>query len=96
MHSGAAVIGFLGPNGAGKTTTLRMLLGLTQPDSGTALIRGKRYAEFDRPASVVGAALDMLRDIYNRHRLDPRNPQSPRHRRRPHQRAQPETSRAPK
>ena len=26
--------GLLGPNGAGKTTTLRMLLGLTAPDSG--------------------------------------------------------------
>jgi lipooligosaccharide transport system ATP-binding protein len=26
--------GLLGPNGAGKTTTLRMLLGLTMPDSG--------------------------------------------------------------
>ncbi|GAB7537354.1 nodulation factor ABC transporter ATP-binding protein NodI [Burkholderia sp. 3C] len=27
--------GLLGPNGAGKTTTLRMLLGMTYPDSGT-------------------------------------------------------------
>ena len=27
-------LGIIGPNGAGKTTTLRMLLGLTQPDSG--------------------------------------------------------------
>ena len=26
--------GLLGPNGAGKTTTLKMLLGLTAPDSG--------------------------------------------------------------
>jgi len=26
--------GLLGPNGAGKTTTLRLLLGLTEPDSG--------------------------------------------------------------
>lgn len=57
VRSGA-ITGFLGPNGAGKTTTLRMLLGLIEPDSGTALIRGKRYVELDRPASVVGAALE--------------------------------------
>jgi len=30
------VFGFLGPNGAGKTTTIRMMVGLTQPTSGTA------------------------------------------------------------
>src|SRR4030066_462418 len=34
------VFGFLGPNGAGKTTTIRMMVGLTQPSSGTALING--------------------------------------------------------
>jgi len=32
------VFGFLGPNGAGKTTTIRMMVGLTQPSSGTAWI----------------------------------------------------------
>jgi ABC-2 type transport system ATP-binding protein len=30
------VFGFWGPNGAGKTTTIRMIVGLTQPSSGTA------------------------------------------------------------
>jgi len=34
------VFGFLGPNGAGKTTTILMLLGLTQPTSGTANVCG--------------------------------------------------------
>lgn len=34
------IFGFLGHNGAGKTTTLRMLLGLTQPTSGTARVLG--------------------------------------------------------
>lgn len=34
------IFGFLGPNGAGKTTTLLMLLGLTEPSSGTATVLG--------------------------------------------------------
>ncbi|MFJ5380800.1 nodulation factor ABC transporter ATP-binding protein NodI [Cupriavidus sp. CER94] len=33
--------GLLGPNGAGKTTTLRMLLGLTTPESGTLTLCGE-------------------------------------------------------
>ncbi|MHA3684149.1 ABC transporter ATP-binding protein [Leucobacter sp. HY1908] len=52
------VTGFLGPNGSGKTTTLSMLLGLARPDSGTATIGGKRYAELERPALTVGASLE--------------------------------------
>lgn len=34
------VFGFVGPNGAGKTTSILMLLGLTEPTSGTARIAG--------------------------------------------------------
>jgi ABC-2 type transport system ATP-binding protein len=34
------IFGFLGPNGAGKTTTLLMLLGLSEPTSGTATVCG--------------------------------------------------------
>ncbi|MFC5263771.1 ATP-binding cassette domain-containing protein [Kribbella qitaiheensis] len=34
------VHGFLGPNGAGKTTTLRILLGMTRADSGSAEVLG--------------------------------------------------------
>ena len=34
------VFGLLGPNGAGKTTTTLMLLGLTEPTAGRALIQG--------------------------------------------------------
>ncbi|WP_250451362.1 nodulation factor ABC transporter ATP-binding protein NodI [Caballeronia sp. ATUFL_M2_KS44] len=33
--------GLLGPNGAGKTTTLKMLLGITSPDSGTIRLVGE-------------------------------------------------------
>jgi ABC-2 type transport system ATP-binding protein len=55
-----AVTGFLGPNGAGKTTTLRILLGLARPDTGTALIDGKRYADLPSPRRVVGAVIDSM------------------------------------
>ncbi|HEX6220203.1 MAG TPA: ATP-binding cassette domain-containing protein, partial [Acidimicrobiia bacterium] len=34
------VFGLLGPNGAGKTTTILMLLGLTEPTSGSMEIHG--------------------------------------------------------
>ncbi|MDO5425289.1 MAG: ABC transporter ATP-binding protein [Eubacteriales bacterium] len=34
------VFGLLGPNGAGKTTTILMLLGLTEPTGGRAVING--------------------------------------------------------
>jgi ABC-2 type transport system ATP-binding protein len=59
VASPGRVTGFLGPNGAGKSTTLRMLLGLARPDSGTALIGGRRYAELADPTGTVGAVLDL-------------------------------------
>ena len=52
------VTGFLGPNGSGKSTTMRMIMGLDLPDSGSALIDGKRYCELDWPLREVGALLD--------------------------------------
>jgi ABC-2 type transport system ATP-binding protein len=52
------ITGFLGPNGAGKTTTLRMILGLTAPSSGRALVFDRPYAELPHAALRVGAVLE--------------------------------------
>lgn len=52
------VTGFLGPNGAGKSTTMRIMVGLTPPDRGTALIDGRRYADLPNPGREVGVLLD--------------------------------------
>ena len=38
------VFGLLGPNGAGKTSTIRMMMGITAPDSGTIGIFGRPFA----------------------------------------------------
>jgi ABC-2 type transport system ATP-binding protein len=44
------VFGLLGPNGSGKTTTILMLLGLTEPTSGTVRVLG--FDPVRRPLSV--------------------------------------------
>ena len=58
-------VALLGPNGAGKSTTLDMLLGLTDPDSGTVTLFGSNPEDaVDRGA--VGAMLQsgaLIRDL---------------------------------
>ena len=56
--SAGRITGFLGPNGAGKTTAIRILLGLDDPDNGTALVFGAPFRRLDRPMLRVGALLD--------------------------------------
>jgi ABC-2 type transport system ATP-binding protein len=55
IHPGC-VTGFLGPNGSGKSTTMRLLLGLDEPERGSALIDGAPYAALRWPLRSVGAA----------------------------------------
>ncbi|HEY3674616.1 MAG TPA: ABC transporter ATP-binding protein [Candidatus Tumulicola sp.] len=54
------VFGFLGPNGAGKTTVLKMLLGLTRPSSGDALLFG-RSIRLPRARERVGYLPELFR-----------------------------------
>ncbi len=52
--------GLLGPNGAGKTTTLRMLLGLIEPDGGTATLLDLPVPQAAREARIrVGVVPQM-------------------------------------
>jgi ABC-2 type transport system ATP-binding protein len=50
------VVALLGPNGAGKTTTLDMLLGLTQPSTGTVQVLGVT-PERATSSGAIGAVL---------------------------------------
>jgi ABC-2 type transport system ATP-binding protein len=52
------VTGFLGPNGAGKSTTLRIMVGLTRSDAGSATISGHHYVDLPNPGLEVGVLLD--------------------------------------
>src|SRR3954470_20325256 len=52
------VTGFLGPNGAGKSTTMRIIVGLTRANSGTAMVSGRRYVDLPNPGLEVGVLLD--------------------------------------
>src|SRR5215213_7741808 len=52
------VTGFLGPNGAGKSTTMRIIVGLTRANSGTATVSGRHYVDLPNPGLEVGVLLD--------------------------------------
>lgn len=53
------IFGFLGPNGAGKTTAIKMITGLSKPDSGNVLICGKSIkTQFEKAILNVGGIIE--------------------------------------
>jgi ABC-2 type transport system ATP-binding protein len=59
------IFGFLGPNGAGKTTTFLMLLGLSVPTSGTALIKGLDVVRQSKDVRKIIGALPEFAGFYD-------------------------------
>jgi ABC-type multidrug transport system ATPase subunit len=55
--------GLLGPNGAGKTSSIRMMIGMTLPDSGSVKLFGK---PFDRRALEQVGYLPEERGLYKK------------------------------
>ena len=48
------ITGILGPNGARKTTIIRMIMGITAPDSGEIWFTANGKRDVGVPRSVVG------------------------------------------
>jgi len=58
IHKGD-IFGFLGPNGAGKTTAMKIMTGLTKPDSGDVKILGFSILEqFEKAMAKVGCIIE--------------------------------------
>jgi ABC-2 type transport system ATP-binding protein len=68
------IFGFLGPNGAGKTTTILMLLGLTEPSSGSAQVVGcnptKQPLEVKRHVGYLPEKVGFYEDLTARQNLE--------------------------
>lgn len=53
------IFGFLGPNGAGKTTTMKIMTGLTKPDSGDVKVLGYSISEqYEKAMEKVGCIIE--------------------------------------
>lgn len=53
------IVGLLGENGSGKSTLMKVLFGLTRPDRGVMLWRGREYAPRS-PADALAAGVGMI------------------------------------
>lgn len=61
-----SVFGLLGPNGAGKTSTIRMMIGITAPDSGEIRVFGR---PFDRNCLEKVGYLPEERGLYKKMKM---------------------------
>ena len=61
-----SVFGLLGPNGAGKTSTIRMMIGITAPDSGEVRVFGR---PFDRQCLENVGYLPEERGLYKKMKM---------------------------
>ncbi|MDO9632625.1 MAG: ABC transporter ATP-binding protein [Humidesulfovibrio sp.] len=72
--SAGELFAYLGPNGAGKTTTIRILTGLSLPDSGRALVGGVDVAveptKVKALCGVVAQAVNLDQDLSVAENLD--------------------------
>ncbi len=68
------IFGLLGPNGAGKTTTILMLLGLSEPTSGTASVSGlsptRQPLDVKRVVGYVPDNVGFYSDLTGRQNLE--------------------------
>src|SRR5579863_9676051 len=60
------MFGLLGPNGAGKTSSIRMMMGITMPDSGQVNLFGK---PFERSSLHHVGYLPEERGLYKKMRV---------------------------
>ncbi len=65
---------YLGPNGSGKTTTIRILTGISRPDSGEALVGGfhmeREPLEAKRRMGLVPQTINLDQELTVRENLD--------------------------
>ena len=59
------IFGFLGANGAGKTTAMRMLIGLSTPTSGKAIVAGYDVAKYPEKVKYNIGYMSQKFSLYN-------------------------------